>query len=104
ENIYGSAPGCLGPPAEAEDARREILREFEDLGIDVGNRRSRATLLAIAARQLLARPLSLFERPGWTCEALGEDLVRGSDEPLPPRAFGEHSLSLVEEVRLGCWQ
>jgi hypothetical protein len=98
------ALGMLWHPADAEQAREDILREAEELGVDVDDTESRAPLLGIAARHLLGRAPSHFERQRWTFEALAEDLLRGRDEPLPPTAFGEHSLALVEEVKLGCLQ
>jgi DNA-directed RNA polymerase specialized sigma24 family protein len=104
EEIYRLALGMLWHPADAEDVRAEILRAGEELGIEPSRGDARATLLGIAARHLLELPASFFERQGWTFEALAEDLVRGSDEPLPPKAFGTNSLALLDEVRLGCWQ
>ena len=102
--IHRLALGMLWHPADAEQARQDILRQAEELRVVVDDRDSRASLLGIAARHLLGRASSDFERQGWTFEALSEDLLRGRDEPLPPNAFGDRSLALLEEMKLGCWQ
>jgi len=102
DEVYRLALGMLWHPADAEHATREILKEA--LGRGVAPIGERAAFLRIAARHLLERTPNHFERQRWTFETLADDLARGRDEPLPPRAFGTHSLALVEEVKLGCWQ
>ena len=104
DEIYRLALGMLWHPSDAEQAKIEILRQAEELELEFGDRDSRALLLGVAVRHLLERAPSDFERQGWTFDALAEDLERGRDEPLPPKAFGDRSLALLEEVKIGCWQ
>jgi DNA-directed RNA polymerase specialized sigma24 family protein len=103
EEVRLLALGMLWHPADADGATELILRAATEDRTPPGELR-RVSVLRIAVRHLLSRETSLFERQGWTFEALAQDLSLGRDEPLPPKAFGTHSLALVDEVKLGCWQ
>ena len=96
-------PGMLWHPEQAEQAAQRILRAATEDRSPPGELR-RVVVLRAACRHLLALEPSLFERQGWTFEALAEDLARGRDEPLPSQAFGANSRALVDEVKRGCWQ
>jgi hypothetical protein len=102
EEVHRLALGMLWHPAKARWACGQILRGTPRIArSDPAVRRF---VLQRAVRYLLDCPPSQFERQHWTFELLAKDLARGRDEPLPPIAFGSRSLSLVEEVKLGCSQ
>jgi len=103
DEVRRLALGMLWHPAHAEHAAQRILRAATEERSAPGEPR-RVAVLRQAVRELLAAEPSPFEQQRWTFETLAEDLTRGRDEPLPPRAFGAHSAALVDEVRRGCWQ